>query len=153
MKHTLRYHDFGGSFNKINQLVEPAIIPVIVTEAKIAPAHKGLRPQSPLALSLGLPIQRVLAASRFALSTILARNARAFHYVTGSKEYSGPRPGVFLKSKIGLRLSHFRCDNYRQSRTLKVREPRLPCPNRRFGCASSGGRFPVVQLARFQIIL
>src|SRR6188768_2995311 len=27
-----------------------------VSPAKIAPAHKGLRPQSPLALSLGLPI-------------------------------------------------------------------------------------------------
>ena len=52
--------------------------------AKIALAHKGLRPQSPLALSLGLPIQRVLASPRFALSTILARNARAFHYVRGS---------------------------------------------------------------------
>ena len=36
------------------------------------------------ALSLGLPIQRVLAAPRFALSTILARNARAFHYVRDS---------------------------------------------------------------------
>jgi hypothetical protein len=51
---------------------------------QIAPALKGLRPESPLALSLGLPIQRVLAAPRFALSTILARNARAFHYVRRS---------------------------------------------------------------------
>jgi hypothetical protein len=37
------------------------------------------------ALSRGLPIQRVLAAPRFALSTILARTARAFHYVRGSR--------------------------------------------------------------------
>ena len=56
-----------------------------VPRAKIAPAHKGLRPKSPLALSLGLPIWGILAAPRFALSTILARTARAFHHVRGSK--------------------------------------------------------------------
>jgi hypothetical protein len=38
------------------------------------------------ALSRGLPIQQVLAAPRFALSTILARNARAFHYVRRSSK-------------------------------------------------------------------
>src|SRR6185503_894812 len=57
--------------------------------AKIAPAHKGLRPQSPLALSQGLPIQRVLAAPRFALSTILSHNARAFNYARRSKIPAG----------------------------------------------------------------
>jgi hypothetical protein len=40
-------------------------------------------------LSLGLPIQRVLVSPRFALATILARTARAFHYVTGSKDEGG----------------------------------------------------------------
>ena len=57
--------------------------------AKTAPAHKGLRPESPLALSLGLPIFQILAAPRFAPLPILARTARAFHYVTGSKESFG----------------------------------------------------------------
>jgi hypothetical protein len=38
-----------------------------------------------------LPIQEVLAAPRFALSTILARTARAFHYVRGSK-FRGAEP-------------------------------------------------------------
>ena len=56
--------------------------------AKTAPAHKGLRPESALALSLGLPIFQILAAPRFAPLPILARTARAFHRVTGSE-----RPG------------------------------------------------------------
>ena len=59
---------------------------VSAPRATIAPAHKGLRPKSPLALALGLPIWEILAAPRFALSTILARTARAFHYVRGSKD-------------------------------------------------------------------
>jgi hypothetical protein len=46
---------------------------------------RGLRPESSLALSLGLPIRGVLAAPRFALSPILARNARAFDRVSGSR--------------------------------------------------------------------
>src|SRR6478735_5054520 len=57
-----------------------------MSPAKIAPAHKGLRPKSPLALSLGSPIRRVSASPRFALSTICSHNARAFHYVRDSKE-------------------------------------------------------------------
>jgi hypothetical protein len=84
MKHTLRCHDFGGSCNQSTLVGKLAIFPMTVHEAKIAPAHKGLRPKSPLALSLGLPIQRVLVSPRFALSTILARTARAFHHVIGS---------------------------------------------------------------------
>jgi hypothetical protein len=84
MKHTLRCHDFGGSCNQSILVGKQAIFPVTVTTAKIVPAHKGLRPKSPLALSLGLPIQRVLVSPRFALSTILARTARAFHCVAGS---------------------------------------------------------------------
>jgi hypothetical protein len=70
MKHTLRCHDFGGSYNQSFLVSEQAIFPMTMPEAKIAPAHKGLRPKSPLALSLGLPIQRVLVSPRFALSTI-----------------------------------------------------------------------------------
>jgi len=133
MKHTLRCHDFGGSCNQGTLVGELAIFPMTVPEAKIAPTHKGLRPESPARrsaeqgprlrgwdrvgvhrtavmarscpapgshpstnrlepappsagpLSLGLPIQRVLPSPRFALSTILTHNARAFHCVTGSK--------------------------------------------------------------------
>jgi len=48
------------------------------TLAKIVPAHKGLRPESPLALSLGLPIREVLAAPRFAPLTILAATHARF---------------------------------------------------------------------------
>ena len=50
------------------------------------PSRKRLEPAPPSAgpLSLGLPIWLILAAPRFALSTILARNARAFHYVRDS---------------------------------------------------------------------
>ena len=44
-----------------------------------------------IALSLGLPIQGVLAAPRFALWTILTRNARAFDRVTGSRGRSDVR--------------------------------------------------------------
>ena len=51
------------------------------------PSTNRLEPAPPSAgpLSLGLPIQRVLAAPRFALSPILSRNALAFHRVTGSR--------------------------------------------------------------------
>jgi hypothetical protein len=85
MKHTLRCHGFGGARN---------VAPPVPRNPKNADrdaagqnraSPKGLRPESALALSLGLPIQRVLAAPRFAPLPILARNARAFHYVTGSK--------------------------------------------------------------------
>jgi len=51
------------------------------------PSTHRLEPAPPSTgpLSLGLPIRRVLAAPRFALSTILSRNALAFHRVTGSR--------------------------------------------------------------------
>ena len=51
------------------------------------PSTNRLEPAPPSAgpLSLGLPIPEVLAAPRFALSPILARNAPAFHRVTGSR--------------------------------------------------------------------
>jgi len=59
--------------------------PSVKPRAKTAPAHNGLRPESPLALSLGLPIFQILAAPRFAPLPILARTARAFHHVAGSR--------------------------------------------------------------------
>jgi hypothetical protein len=86
MKHTLRYHEFGESHDQHAVLLEQIITFMTEPEAKIAPALRGLRPESPLALSLGLPIFQILAAPRFAPLPILARTARAFHCVTGSKE-------------------------------------------------------------------
>jgi hypothetical protein len=85
MKHTLRCHGFGDAGEMARAHPRNRYALVTTPRAKTAPAHEGLRPQLPLALSLGLPIQRVWAAPRFALSTILARTARAFHYVTGSR--------------------------------------------------------------------
>ena len=86
MKHTLRCHDFGERHAGRSAGVRIGGESVGAPRAKIAPAHKGLRPKSPLALSLGLPIWGISAAPRFALSTILARTARAFHYVRGSMD-------------------------------------------------------------------
>jgi len=85
MKHTLRCHEFGWARTLRAGAAWFKGKPVSTPRAIIAPALKGLRPQSPLALSLGLPIQEVLAAPRFALSTTVAHNARAFHCVRGSK--------------------------------------------------------------------
>src|SRR5687768_8457822 len=45
----------------------------------------GLRPKRPLTLSRGLLIFAISASPRFALSTVLARNARVFHYVRDSQ--------------------------------------------------------------------
>ncbi len=70
------------------------------SRAKTVPAHRGLRPESPLALSRGLPIQRVLAAPRFALSTILARTARAFHHVRRSKDFHVNRSPGYWRCSI-----------------------------------------------------
>ena len=85
MKHTLRCHGFGdaGKVTRIGPRAREAL--GVKPRAKTAPALKGLRPESALALSLGLPICQILAAPRFAPLPILTRNARAFHYVRDSK--------------------------------------------------------------------
>ena len=62
MKHTLRCHDFGEAYlGNVPRIRYGAIFLATVrwTWAKIAPALKGLRPQSPLALSLGSQRTRV----------------------------------------------------------------------------------------------
>ena len=54
----------------------------------------GLRPKSALTLSAGLAIYSICPAPSFASSPILARNARVFHYVRGSK---GDRIPIVLR--------------------------------------------------------
>ena len=89
MKHTLRCHGFGSALNVAWPAPRNPEALSVKPRAKTAPALKGLRPESALALSLGLPICQILAAPRFAPLPILARNARAFHYVRGSKGDTG----------------------------------------------------------------
>ena len=84
MKHTLRCHGFGELGQVVRFGPATCMRRSPITVPKPRPALKGLRPESPLALSLGSPIREVLVSPRFAPSTILPRNARAFHHVTGS---------------------------------------------------------------------
>ena len=54
MKHALRCHDFAGA--SVGTIQKEFNLHEIAVLAKIAPALKGLRPKSSLALSLALPI-------------------------------------------------------------------------------------------------
>jgi len=73
MKHTLRCHGFGERAASRSVGRRNRCTPLTKHDAKTAPALKGLRPEPPLALSLGSPIREVLPSPRFALSTILTR--------------------------------------------------------------------------------
>jgi len=84
MKHTLRCHGFGeandwlvSAFNRYGFKHEAA-------------GQNHASPQGVAAIIAASFVARlanidILAAPRFALSTILSRNARAFHHATGSK--------------------------------------------------------------------
>jgi len=140
MKHTLRCHGIGDAGQAARS--GPATgSPNQVAAGQNRASPRGLRPESPLALSRGLPIQRVLAAPRFALSTILTRNARAFHYVRRSKARPCPSrwctPGICPWSRTGRRSPSTSVSN--QDRLARTGGPRPPRAWWIFGTAFLAG--------------
>jgi hypothetical protein len=80
MKHTLRCHDFGSRFLDI--LHDWHHLKVERSQNRASP--RGVAAKIAAGIVARLANIDILAAPRFALSTIFARNARAFHHARDS---------------------------------------------------------------------